>query len=204
MKQMIKLIFVLILFGNQVNMQAQHVQKVLPDKSIDERKMEGFQKEVDHINSMSLKCDTILIALFDSESVVQQFKGIYFDKENRLRKYFYKTITNESITMAAYYDKTGNLIYVSYDGSSNCEDVAEYYYVCTGQIVNFMRERDCGCCEDEATEEEINSIRIAVGDELTKTIWGVDIINFIHADTLLKILKSEEYNGYEEFENTGR
>jgi hypothetical protein len=180
--------------------------EMAPDKAtpIDKETVKQCKEVVDSINSMQLTCDTILVY---TKPPIFQFKGIYFDKESRLRNYFLKEAigdgAHDAITLSAYYDGKGNLVYITCESGSNCEDDSEYYYVHDGKIVDFMFEWYCGCCEDDFNEEHWNFIRPVVGNALIKFVSSkMKLTNFIHADTLLKILKNKEYERYiyDEFE----
>lgn len=200
MKHLFKTVFILALIHLSCQIYA---QKIYPDKSvkIDKKMLAQCQKIVADINSMPLKCDTTFWG----------FKVICFDKQERLRRYFYNYHpsyrrgggdgSGEYVSIAAYYDENGNLVYIIHDSGSNCETDVEYYYVHKGLIVDFMCEKTCGCCEEgkeELNEEEINRIRPVVGSALITTTSGWPLTNFIRAKTLLSILKSEENSGYDE------
>ena len=121
-----------------------------------------------------------------------------------MRKYYRKESCNDGagtyIRFSAYYNRNGELVYLYCYTSSNCDDGEEWYYVHKGKIIDFAFYHDCGCCEESDEHEAyINSIRPVVGEDLKETIgWRLSLKNFIHADTLLAILKSEKYSGYGE------
>ena len=166
--------------------------------------MEQIREMVYAIDSMPLKCDTILYKYDNDAWWYREFRGIYFDKEGRLRKYSRKDLGEGSNSEAsAYYDGAGNLVYYIYSSESTCDEADGCFYVNDGKIVDFMGTYDCGCCEDKEafTEEIMRTKRPVVGSTLTKTInrdWS--LANFIYSDTLLSKLKNKSYSGYEEFE----
>jgi hypothetical protein len=179
-------------------------QTILPDKStrIDKSKVKQCQKEIDNIDAMQLKCDTIYAC---DKAPRHLFKGVYLDEKSLLRKYVQKIIVNdgshESMILSAYYDKNGNLVYITINTSSNCDDNIENYYIHKGRIIDFRCELYCDCCEKDRTEEEISLIRPVVGNTFIKAInWNLTLTNFIHADTLLKTLENTKYDLYGEFE----
>ena len=176
--------------------------RVTPDKSavIDTIKRANIQQIVGKINTMQLKCDTII-------NEHSELKIIYLDKENRLRKYFLMVLGESGASkIVAYYNEKGNLIYIAFDSYSNADDKSEYFYVHNGRIIDFMGAYDCEWCEtdDDLMEYEKETInRPILGNVLTKSItvrWK-SFANFIYADKLLKILQSKEYVGDTEFEN---
>jgi len=168
-------------------------------------KIDYCSNVINEVDAMQLRCDTIYIQPWDKDMVSFEFKGIYFDSNNRLRKYWRKYTVNdgshEYIDFTAYYDKDGNLVYIIYESGSNCEDDDGYFYVYGGKIMDYAYNWDCGCCEEGVTEEEMNIVRPQIGDELERLCDGMMYLkSFIHADTLLKILKDEKYSGYDEYE----
>jgi len=172
-------------------------QTILPDKSavIDTIKRAQCQQIVDEINTMQLYCDTVV---FKAE---YGFTGIYFDEKGLLRKYFRKIAwESERSTMFVYYNENGELVYLFLDTDSNCGDGKEFYYLNKGRIVDFAGNVNCGCCEEDLTQEEINHLRPVIGNQLkTSMNWELNLTNFIHAKTLLKILQNENYYENEEF-----
>ena len=182
---------------------------ILPKESvIDIKKRAYCQRVVDKINNsvfMTLKCDTLK---FEQAGVSYEFKGIYFDGLGQLRKYVYKHSVRDGaydyIVFSAYYNENGELVYLYCETASTCDGVGESYYVHNGKIVDFAFDYDCDCCEysNEEYEAYVNSAHPVVGNDLIKTIgWKLLLKNFIHTDTLLTILKKEEYSGYDEIEN---
>ena len=180
-------------------------QKISPNKLavIDTIRRAQYKQIIDEIDTMQLKCDTI------GDVASNWFRGIYFDNKGRLRKYFWKNSgsgdgANEGITISAYYNKNGELIYLSNETSTNCDAEEEFYYIDKGCIVDFAMNYDCGCCEggeEGYTKKEINRIRSRlIGNLLKVSIsWELNLTNFIHTGTLLKILQGEKYYDMEEF-----
>lgn len=186
MKYLLKIVFILILVNPQI-----YAQKIYPDKStsINREKVQRHQKIVNKIDSMQLRCDTILIKQ-DGE-VSYEFEGIYFDKQNRLRKYLSRYIVNDGshddVTICTYYNENGNLIYILYNGSNHCEATDEYFYIYNECIIDFMCELDCDCCEDEMTQEEIDNIRPVIGNKLSEAREWMS--NYIDINNLFKMLR---------------
>ena len=179
-------------------------QEILPRKSavIDTVRRAQCKQIVDEINTMQLKCDTV------GYVGSNWFKGIYFDNQGRLRKYFRKETQNdgtqECIALSAYYNEKGELIYLFSETSTDCDSGEEFYYIYKGCIVDFAIKKDCSCCEDgkdELTKKEINRIRPQISNPLKVSInWSLNLTNFIYSETLLKILQSKEYNDNDEFD----
>ena len=198
MKYRVKIIAILVLMSAQA-----YSQNILPATSavIDRKMAEQCRNMVDDINSMSLKCDTIL---FDNESGLYRFKGIYFDRDGRLRKYFWCEGGDgqmEPVTMSGYYDEKGDLVHIAYESSYDCGDDKESYYVHKSLIVDFACEINCDCCDTDLTEKEINKMRPVTGTVLTKAIANdmMSFKNFIRADILQNVLKSKEYEENKEY-----
>ncbi|MDR2921107.1 MAG: hypothetical protein LBV72_17305 [Tannerella sp.] len=205
-----KILLICIVFVCIIKVAA---QTILPDETavIDTETRKQCQQIVDKINTMPLKCDT---AYFESrsssgdtlftrdEALFYNLTELYFDKNQRLRKYFHEGFVrdgeNSHLTMNAWYDEKGNLIYISYDGDSHCDAIGGYFYIHTGQIVDFKTERDCGCCDDdeELTKEEIDNMRPVIGSSASEATigWHESLANYIHAETLLSALNSDKDN----------
>ncbi len=183
-----------------------YAQKIYPDKSvkIDKKMVEQYRKMKDDIDSMPLKCDTVFIRPFDKDSVFYRFNGTYFDEKGRLRKYSRKEIvrdgSHECITMYAYYNEEGDLIYLFMDTEDHCNSGMEFYYIHKGRIIDFEGSKYCDCCDEEMTKKEINRIRPSIGSPLKLSInWELYLVNFTHANTFLKIMKNKEYSPGDEF-----
>ncbi len=191
-------------------------QTILPDETtvIDTEKRERCQQIIYEVDAMSLECDTVSFyarsfhgdTLFTRDgALTYNLEELYFDENKRLRKYFSESFVrdgeNSQMKIDAWYDEKGNLIYITYDGDSHCDAISGHLYIYDGRIIDFMSEYDCGCCDEKLTEVEINNTRPAVGSDASmETIgWGASLTNFIHADTLFSILKSKEYNRYNEY-----
>lgn len=199
-----KIVFVIMLFSTQL-----YAQKIVPGAStpIDKETLKRNQRIVQSIKTMLLTCDTVFFEknhIDDSTIVISRFKTVHFDQQNRMRKYFFKE-SNEggNCAMHAYYDNNGKLIYITYKRSGNCEDSSEAYYINNAYILDFLCNLNCGCCEGgKYSREEINRMRPIVGHKLVNMArWDADFTHFIYADTLLNVLKSKGYQGYEEFES---
>ena len=167
--------------------------RIAPDKSvvIDTIERTNIQQIVEEINTIQLRCDTI-----NNEYGV--LTRIYFDKENRLKKYSQIVLMeSEGSNTIAYYNETGNLVYITRESYNNCDSSSEYFYLHNGQIVDFMGAYDCGCCEEEdlAEWEKGNITPPLLGSVLTKSITShwISFANFVNANKLLTILKSGEY-----------
>ena len=179
--------------------------------------LEYCQEIIEEVNSIQLKCDTLLFEPFDEHEVIYYFKGIYFDENKRLRKYWRKEIVHdgsgECIDMSVYYDQDGHLVYIDIESSYHCGFDNEYFYVYKGHIIDYNYYGSCFCCDeeeeydDESSEDKNPEVedeeqwRPVVGDTLSITAgWGFSLRNFIHADSLIKILKKQdEYYYNEEF-----
>ena len=155
MKQAKNLIITFIVLFFSAQLQAQY-ELEKPDRAlVDQGRLEQCKREVDKINSMQLKCDTVMNISIPSE--------LYFDKQGRLRKssYSYRW-ESEGGTGAAYYDENGSLVYIENAGGTNCDDGKEYFYIHDGRIVDFGFYYGCGCCE-EYEQEAIDAKRPIVG-----------------------------------------
>ena len=195
MENLCKTIFILALIHLSSHIYA---QKIYPDKSvkINKKILAQCQKIVADIDSMPLKCNTMFWGL----------KNTCFDKQGRLRKYLYNPSSRgpggdgsgEYVSVTAWYDENGNLVYIKHESGSNCHADDEYYYVHNGLIVDFTCEKSCWCCEEgeeELNEEEINHIRPVIGSALITTTSSWPLTNFIRTKTLLSILNSQENSG---------
>jgi len=196
-----KAIIILSIFFCAANIAAQYVtQKITPSKSavIDTVTRAQCKQIVKEIRTMRLKCDTLL---FDKKDDRYKFAGIYFDRKGRLRKYFRKEPSpgdgsGESLTMSAYYNEDGELVYLYLDTGDTCDGDEEFYYIDKGRIVDFTDNWESICGDGKKmTQKEINHIRPVIGNPLKVSMsgWGIKLTNFIQAKTLLKILKSKEY-----------
>lgn len=182
-------LFCVLTVDNQIG-----AQTILPKKSakIDENKLAQCKKIVNEIKTMPLTCDTLLFKPLKENEVMEHCVAVYIDEKERIRKFLYMDNTydgaNDRITDTAYYSETGELIYFSSASSNNCEDLRAYYYVNEGSIVDFKREYDCGCCEDDSTEQQTDSLPPMIGSMFAEKF------NFnytLHADTLSKRLKNK-------------
>ena len=182
-------------------------QTILPGKSvkIDTQKLAQCKKTVNQIKAMPLICDTILFKPLKEYDASEHCISIYFDKEARIRKSFFRHNiydgAHELTTDTAYYSETGELIYFTSESSNHCSNLSEYYYVNDGRIVDFKCEYTCSCCDEDLTEKEIDDLSPVVGSRLTeKFMYGIPLVNFLHVDTLSKKLKNklcwrENYTG---------
>ena len=159
------------------------------------------EKIVYEIDAMQLICDTLNYRPpyygeegYYSDSVIfSDFTGIYFDEKGRLRKYFLENISRdgsqECITMSAYYNENGVLVYLSIKSSYDCGSGSRTYYIYQCRKIDFEGSESCDCCEEEA--EEDNGVE---GKELPVSINWELLVNFIYAETLSKTLQSEDYS----------
>ncbi|MDR2919386.1 MAG: hypothetical protein LBV72_08495 [Tannerella sp.] len=157
------------------------------------------------IDTMSLTCDTFYLVPYYDYIDIYDFACIYFDNKGQLRKYSRQLNFNDGgqdhIDFSAYYDLHGDLVYITYQSGNNCEDDAGYFYVHQGHIVGYDYDWDCGCCEDDVTEEDMSIIRPEIGAPLEKTVdenWSLK--RFISARTLLETIHSPEYGRHDEFD----
>lgn len=83
---------------------------------------------------------------------------------------------------------------------SSCEETNQKYYVHEGRLADFSFLYQCECC-DTVDENDlayvIGNTPPVVGDEIAYLIGNSYKGNFIHANTLLSILRSKEYADYE-------
>jgi hypothetical protein len=159
------------------------------------------EKIVYEIDAMQLICgDTLNYrppyygeeGYYSDVVIFSDFTGIYFDEKGRLRKYFLENISRdgsqECITMSAYYNDNGVLVYLSIKSSYNCGSGSRTYYIYQGRKVDFEGSEWCDCCGEEV--EEGNWVE---GKELPVSINWTLLVNFMYAETLLKTLQSENY-----------
>lgn len=173
-------------------------------KPFEEIRTEDLDQIVSAIDTMYLACDTFYLVPYYDQIDIYDFACIYFDDKGRLRKYSRQMNFNdggkEHIDFSAYYDLHGNLVYITYQGGSNCEDDAGYFYVHQGRIVDYYYDWDCECCEGDITLEDI-IVRPETGAPLEKTVdenWSLK--RFISARTLLNTIQNPEYNRHDEFD----
>jgi hypothetical protein len=161
---------------------------------------------IEEINAIPLRVDTIsfdppcspvqFTFFEDFTDYAHTFYGIFFDKQERLRKYHSSWRgDSQGYRTTAYYDEDGNLIFISTKSFSSVEGDEEYYYVHNGYIVNFRGDLEWywGEMSEEEIKEEVNRIRPVIGSPLTTTIGGHHhIAHFLNANTLLREIIWEE------------
>ncbi|MCD8072987.1 MAG: hypothetical protein LUE10_07455 [Alistipes sp.] len=170
-----------------------YAQTLVPECSadIDKTLLEGCIEEVERINSLELKCDT----LFDHRQTFDRdYYVLWVDGLGRLRKYSHTRISNdgthENGTRMAYYDPGGEVVYIYDHSDSHCDWRNEYYYLHGGRIVDFRICYSCGCCEDEEvlTEsqltEMLNGVPL-VGQPAGKWAGWIPISDYLTAETIL-------------------
>ncbi|MCD7973616.1 MAG: hypothetical protein LUG18_13335 [Candidatus Azobacteroides sp.] len=162
---------------------------------------------VREIEAMPLICDTISIWSLNEGNIINSFKGIYFDDQNRLRKYYRQERMNDGAhewaDVFAYYDEGGNVCYIIYQISNNCEGGELRFGVHQERIISYDYSWDCGCCEEDEETEMYNEQRrkcFHVGGPLVSSCDDkMSFRNFLYAERLIKVLKDKEYDGYEEY-----
>lgn len=188
---------IFLLLGTLAWISSVSAQMIFPPKSVVSDTVRAqCQWEVDRINTMVLECDTIQ---FDETGISYDFKGIYFDEEGLFRKYFRKMIISdasyEGIILSVYYNRNGELVYLYFSTSSHINGAEQSYYVQDGKIVDFAFEYYSDFDDDTFTPTSCP----VIGDPLIKLIWGdLRTRNFIHANTLLDLLKRKENTEFDE------
>ncbi len=171
MKDTFKIFFVMM----ALSFEAQAQTTLLSDGTtpIEKRKVAQCQSVVDKINSIQLMCDTVFNSSSENE-IIYRFESIYFDKQGRVRKYFGEHKMNdgahENGETTAYYDEKGELVYIEYDSSNNCEGREGYFYVNDGRVVDFSCSLYCDCCEgDSVSQETIDLVRPTIDAPFVQT-----------------------------------
>ena len=170
---------------------------------INDEKRAQLQRQVDEINAMTLRHDTLFYTPQWGNVLLEVLS---FDEAGRLRKFFYDVAMGDASgwynTIIAYYNEKGELIYIFYTESGNHFGTDERYWLHEGRIIDFLIEWSCDLCEPSYvviwSDERINELRAKVGTPLTKTMVSLNIISltdFLDAQTLLSIVKSEDYRG---------
>ncbi len=170
----------------------------------DKKKMELCTAVINEVDAIGLRCDTIYLRPWDKDTISYEFKGIYFDENDRLRKYMWSLQindgSNDHIDLEAYYDNDGALVYIGYTAWYHCGDYNGHFYVHEGRIVSYYYFENCECCEEEITEENMDVVRPRVGDTLEKDFdTSQSFKSFLYARTLLEILKNEDYGNGDEY-----
>ena len=167
---------------------------------LNEEDMDKCLKIIGEIDSIRLRCDTIFLF---NEAPSYLFTYIYFDENNRLRKYHNKTEiddgSNEHYDAFAYYDEDGDLVYYDNGGWYHCGSSSYYFYVCKSYIVDYYYDDNCDCCEKELesdveVREEMITNYPVVGDKLELNFEGYSLKDFLKSETLLKTLLKEYSN----------
>lgn len=177
----LKISFTLMLLLSSTQLYAQNVVTFLiPDSSsINQCLLAQCKRDVDSVNSMPLKCDTIQLC-----NVI-----LYFDTQGQFRK----IITNghgwgaEGGTTTSYYDENGTVVYIERHSHDHCFDTKEHYYLHDGRIVDFSYYDDCSCCEEyeedvlKEKQEDNTDCRPAIGKLLIDVNgWAKYYISPIH------------------------
>ena len=168
-----------------VNLYAQ----LVPDRAlVDQKKLALCKMEVEAIESMQLKCDTLYFKrdsfYFNTHFVDDDwFTGIYFDNHGRLRKNIEKWAihdgSHDTVDLLSYYNENGDLVYLKRVVGSNCDDEKTLLYLHNRQIVDWEYDYDCGCCGDDADEQEwIENNHPIIGDEWNTT--ANNLLNFYY------------------------
>lgn len=179
-------------------------QVIVPGEAIPENKVKKAQNKVKELKKMALRIDT-LYYYPKEENHTELLEFMYYDDEARIRKYYWNyqiyDASYDGSFYEAYYDEKGKLVYINCSSSSNCESTHEEFWVHNGKIVNFKIHLYCDCCEDTnkiLSEEEVNRRRPKIGDKLTQTLtWGNPLTGFLHTESLLQLLNSEDRHGYQ-------
>ena len=167
---------------------------------VNEEDMDKCLKVIGEVDTIRLRYDTI--SLFN-EFPSYLFTHIYFDENNRLRKYHNKTEiddgSNEHYDIFAYYDEDGDLVHYSNGGWYHCGSSSYYFYVLKGLIVDYYYEDNCDCCEkdfapDVEAREEMVTKYPSVGDKLELDFEDYSLKDFLKAETLLEALKLKDFN----------
>jgi|GEM_PF-2878949 len=173
-----------------MNIHAQFTYTV-PDRALVDQKILLLCKlEVENIESMQLKCDTLYFKrdsfYFNTHHVDDDwFTGLYYDNKGRLRKNIKKWAfhdgSNEYVDLISYYNANGDLVYVEMKSGCNCDDEKEYIYLHNRQIVDWGYAYDCGCCEEEDVRKHIETesptLGDIVGDEWKYSVSAKNLLN---------------------------
>ena len=189
--QILVLFFVLFLLTVPVYSQLRFEEKAV---KVDEKEKKLCQKEVEVIDVLSLKRD----------SVCSGYNVLYFDEKGRVRKITgdlgsFNIIGNDAgefFNISAYFNQAGNLVYITNDSGNNCERTLWYYYLDKkGRVADFQYEKDCDCCEsDDPSLPEFPHI----GNKLNADYWmplfccSLSLGDFFYADTLLKAIREKK------------
>ena len=191
------ILFIILAFLNiQVYAQKLHISDSV---KIDTTKLNYCQKIIHEIDYIQLKCDTVFYNPWDKDKILYEFRGLYFDNENRLKKYWSRLIINDGshddIDFSAYYDDLGKLVYITFDNSNHCEEYDGSIYIYDECIVYMHYNRHCGCCEDEQQiAEDINASFPNIGDSLRTSIFDyTSFESFINAETLLEFMVNKNF-----------
>ena len=196
------LIFLLIilsecLYGQVEIMEYEGVTTIVKNtQSVNEKDISICRNVIDEINSIQLKCDTIFLR---NEFPSHLFTYIYFDENNRLRKYHNKSDvddgSNEHYDTFAYYDEYGDLVHYSKSGWYHCGSSSYYFYALKGFVVDYYFENNCDCCEKDfvSDDEGIVTNYPSVGDKLELNFEGRSLENFLNVETLQEALKYSTY-----------
>lgn len=194
MKQLKLLSFLFAVFT--VHLSAQDIHNVeneelrYPEYKIYNRNLKtywmkepAFCEAAEEIESLSLRCDTL----------TADNKYLFFDNKGRLRKYWtYFSISDgshEYLELRAYYNISGELVYLDYSTGSNCEDACGYFILRKGIVTDGEMNEDCGCCEDDNAPVK----PFVAGGTLPRKISWLDSSAFSDTATLLEILSFYKY-----------
>jgi hypothetical protein len=200
MKQLVIIFLLAIssecLFGQESEVEFGVTTIVKNTQSINEEDMAKCLKVIGEVDSIQLRRDTIFLY---NEFPSYRFTFIYFDENNRLRKYHNKTEvddgSNEHYDTFAYYDEDGDLVYYDNGGWYHCGSSSFHFYVQKGFIVDYYYEDNCDCCEkdfvsDVEAREEMATNYPVVGDKFDLSFEGYSLKDFLKAETLIETLNS--------------
>lgn len=155
-------IFILLFLS--INLYAQHEQET-PDRTLVDPLLSAYcKKEVESINTMPVKYDTLVSLLHDNSDAFYQLVVLSFDMQGRLRKFFNEyNAESEQNKRTVCFNEAGELVYIESAGGSNCDHTDEYFYVHQGRIIDFGFYYGCGCCE-EYEQQAIDERRPLIGN----------------------------------------
>ena len=174
--------------------------------NIDDKKKNLCQIEIEAIESIPLKYDSICWGIY----------RLYFDEKNNLRKFCSSSPdgdwngerdnlvsrdgSGEYSNIAAYFDQSGNLVYIINDSGCNCDQEFWYYYLYERSVVDFLYLENCDCCDPENIASDspwrfphIENSLDSGYDIILMNCLTLSLGDFIHTDSLLKRIQKDKY-----------